>query len=83
MSKKKIHLVCNAHLDPVWLWPWEDGLVIRLQELNGKASKASIRMKGARNAVTTEVPRYGLRTLIITRRGGKATAREVNLVEGL
>jgi alpha-mannosidase len=20
-------LVCNAHLDPVWLWPWEDGLV--------------------------------------------------------
>ena len=23
--KKKIHLVCNAHLDPVWLWQWEDG----------------------------------------------------------
>jgi alpha-mannosidase len=23
---KKIHLICNAHLDPVWLWPWEDGL---------------------------------------------------------
>ena len=26
MAKKRIHLVCNAHLDPVWLWPWEDGL---------------------------------------------------------
>ena len=26
MPKKKIHLVCNAHLDPVWLWHWEDGL---------------------------------------------------------
>ncbi len=23
---KTIHLVCNAHLDPVWQWPWEDGL---------------------------------------------------------
>ena len=23
---KTIHLVCNAHLDPVWQWTWEDGL---------------------------------------------------------
>jgi alpha-mannosidase len=23
---KKIHLVCNAHLDPVWLWRWDDGM---------------------------------------------------------
>jgi alpha-mannosidase len=22
---KKLHLICNAHLDPVWLWPWEEG----------------------------------------------------------
>lgn len=21
----EIHLVCNAHLDPVWLWPWQEG----------------------------------------------------------
>lgn len=26
MPRKRIHLVCNAHLDPVWLWHWEDGL---------------------------------------------------------
>ena len=26
MSKKQnIHLLCNAHLDPVWLWEWEEG----------------------------------------------------------
>jgi len=25
MKKKRIHLICNAHLDPVWLWHWEDG----------------------------------------------------------
>jgi alpha-mannosidase len=22
---KKVYLVCNAHLDPVWLWEWEEG----------------------------------------------------------
>lgn len=22
---KQVHLVCNAHLDPVWLWQWEEG----------------------------------------------------------
>ncbi len=25
MKKPIIHLVCNAHLDPVWLWEWEEG----------------------------------------------------------
>ena len=23
---KNLHLVCNAHLDPVWLWELEEGL---------------------------------------------------------
>lgn len=27
---KKIHLICNAHIDPVWLWTWEEGLAITL-----------------------------------------------------
>jgi len=22
---RTIHLLCTAHLDPVWLWPWEEG----------------------------------------------------------
>jgi alpha-mannosidase len=22
---KTLHLICNAHLDPVWLWEWEEG----------------------------------------------------------
>lgn len=25
-SKITIHLVCKAHIDPVWLWPWTAGL---------------------------------------------------------
>lgn len=23
--KKRVHLICNAHLDPVWLWEWQEG----------------------------------------------------------
>ena len=26
MNNKTLYLVCNAHLDPVWLWNWEEGL---------------------------------------------------------
>jgi len=25
MTRTKIHLISNAHLDPVWLWEWEEG----------------------------------------------------------
>jgi len=25
MKKNTLHLICNAHLDPVWLWEWEEG----------------------------------------------------------
>jgi alpha-mannosidase len=25
MKDKTLYLVCNAHLDPVWLWEWEEG----------------------------------------------------------
>lgn len=27
---KKLHLICNAHLDPVWLWDWEEGIAAAL-----------------------------------------------------
>ncbi len=26
MNKKTFHLIGNAHLDPVWLWDWAEGL---------------------------------------------------------
>ena len=21
-----VHMVFNAHIDPIWLWPWQSGL---------------------------------------------------------
>ncbi|NSW91629.1 MAG: alpha-mannosidase [Firmicutes bacterium] len=27
---RKIHLICNAHLDPVWQWEWEEGAATAL-----------------------------------------------------
>ena len=26
LEMKKLHLLCNAHLDPAWLWRWNEGL---------------------------------------------------------
>ena len=26
----RLHLICNAHLDPVWLWEWEEGAAAAL-----------------------------------------------------
>lgn len=30
MNKPTIHLVCNSHIDPVWLWEWEEGAGVAL-----------------------------------------------------
>ena len=24
--KKEIHLICNAHIDPIWQWDWAEGV---------------------------------------------------------
>lgn len=23
---KKVHLICNAHIDPIWQWDWQEGV---------------------------------------------------------
>lgn len=23
---KKVHLICNAHIDPIWQWDWHEGV---------------------------------------------------------
>lgn len=27
---KKLHLICNSHLDPVWMWDWQEGMTAAL-----------------------------------------------------
>ena len=38
MPRPRIHLVCNAHLDPVWLWDWEEGAGEALSTFRSAAS---------------------------------------------
>jgi alpha-mannosidase len=30
MKKPVIHLICNAHLDPVWQWRWDEGAAVAI-----------------------------------------------------
>jgi alpha-mannosidase len=34
---RTIHLVCNAHLDPVWQWEWEEGVAAALSTFRSAA----------------------------------------------
>jgi alpha-mannosidase len=34
---RRLVLVCNSHLDPVWLWPWEEGLAATLSTFRAAA----------------------------------------------
>ena len=38
---RKIHLIGNAHLDPVWLWQWQEGFA----EIKATFKSALDRMK--------------------------------------
>jgi alpha-mannosidase len=33
----RLVLVCNSHIDPVWLWPWEEGLAATLATFRAAA----------------------------------------------
>ena len=37
MADKTLFLVCNSHIDPVWLWPWEEGLAATLATFRAAA----------------------------------------------
>ncbi|MBU1948968.1 MAG: alpha-mannosidase, partial [Candidatus Eisenbacteria bacterium] len=30
MPHNTLHMVCNSHIDPVWLWDWEEGAAVTL-----------------------------------------------------
>ncbi len=35
--ERKIHLICNAHLDPIWQWEWEEGAASALSTFKSAA----------------------------------------------
>ena len=38
MSRPRLHLICNAHLDPVWQWRWEEGAAEALATFRNAAT---------------------------------------------
>jgi alpha-mannosidase len=36
-TRRRLVLVCNSHIDPVWLWPWEEGLAATLATFRAAA----------------------------------------------
>jgi len=37
---KEVHLICNAHLDPIWQWEWEEGAAAALSTFRAAADLA-------------------------------------------
>ncbi len=35
---KKLHLICNAHIDPIWQWEWEEGASTALSTFQSAAN---------------------------------------------
>ena len=37
---KRLHLICNAHIDPIWQWEWEEGASATLSTFQSAANLA-------------------------------------------
>lgn len=35
---KKVYLICNAHIDPMWLWEWEEGAAAAVSTFRSAAN---------------------------------------------
>lgn len=40
MKKQRVHLVCNAHIDPIWQWEWQEGASTVLSTFSSAARLA-------------------------------------------
>ena len=58
-----------------------NGLILRLQEVDGRATKVGIRVHGSRRRIRVEIGAYQLKTLRLKRNRGHVSCTEVNLVE--
>ena len=39
-AMKEIHLICNAHIDPIWQWEWEEGAAAAVSTFRSAADLA-------------------------------------------
>ena len=60
-----------------------NALIVRLQEVGGRATECRVIVKGCRQRPRIEIDAYGLKTVRLARSRGRLVCREVNLVEGL
>ena len=37
---KRLHLICNAHIDPIWQWTWDEGLASAIATFKSAADLA-------------------------------------------
>lgn len=37
---KRIHLICNAHIDPIWQWTWDEGIAAAISTFKSAADLA-------------------------------------------
>lgn len=37
---KKLHLICNAHIDPIWQWTWDEGIASAIATFKSAADLA-------------------------------------------
>lgn len=37
---KTLHLICNSHIDPIWLWEWEEGASVAVSTFRSAANLA-------------------------------------------
>lgn len=40
MKKQRVHLICNAHIDPIWQWDWQEGASAVLSTFRSAANLA-------------------------------------------
>lgn len=40
MKKQRVHLICNAHIDPIWQWDWQEGASAVLSTFRSAADLA-------------------------------------------
>ena len=38
---KKLHLICNAHIDPIWQWTWDEGIASAIATFKSAADLSS------------------------------------------